>query len=84
LYSAATIDEQEQVARGTGRGTAFLERTRPEYVWYPTEMTQLRHWLAANGYRIDIETGESFLAVRADLPPVPHRPAQAFGCFPSP
>jgi hypothetical protein len=84
LYSAATIDEQEQVARGTGRGTAFLERTRPEYVWYPTEMTQLKHWLAANGYRIDIETGESFLAVRADLPPVPHRPAQAFGCFPSP
>jgi hypothetical protein len=53
-------------------------------VWYPTEMTQLKHWLAANGYRIDIETGESFLAVRADLPPVPHRPAQAFGCFPSP
>jgi hypothetical protein len=84
LYSAATIDEQAQVARGAAHGTAFLQRTRPEYVWYPAEMTTLKQWVAGNGYRVDIETGESFLAVRADLPPVPRPPDQVFGCFPAP
>jgi hypothetical protein len=84
LYSAATIDEQDQVARGTPRGTAFIDRTRPDYVWYPSAMTRLKQWVAANGYRVDIDTTESFLAVRADLPVVPRPPTQAFGCFPAP
>lgn len=84
LYSAATIDEQEQLARGTARGTAFIERLSPEYVWYPSAMMTLKQWVAANGYRIDIDTKESFLAVRADLPAVPRPPTQMFGCFPAP
>ena len=84
LYSAATIDEQDQVSRGTPRGTAFIERTRPEYIWYPSSMTRLKQWVAANGYRVDIDTSDSFLAVRADLPTIARPPAQVFGCFPAP
>ncbi len=84
LYSAATIDEQSRVSEGAPKGIAFLARSWPEFVWYPQSMTTLKTWLAANGYRVDVDTAESFLAVRADLPTVTSPGQQAFGCFPSP
>ena len=84
VYSPETIDEQENVARGTPKGTAFLARTRPEYIWYPQSKTELRAWVPDNGYRIDVETGESFLAVRSDLQVVRQPAVQTFGCFPAP
>jgi hypothetical protein len=84
VYSPETIAEQEDVARGAPRGIAFLARTRPEYVWYPQSKGALKEWVAGNGYRIDIDTRESFLAVRMDLGSVSAPPPQVFGCFPAP
>jgi hypothetical protein len=43
----------------------------------------LKAWLVTRGYRIDVETDESFLAVRPDLPSIEHPGPQASGCFPS-
>lgn len=84
LYSAAAIDEQSQLAQGTAAGVAFIERTRPEYLWYPQSKAVLKHWVAANGYRLDVDTRESFVAVRADLRPLTPSGALEFGCFPAP
>jgi hypothetical protein len=82
MYSAATIREQNALAAAPP-GTAFLERTRPEYVWFPQSKGKLKAWVADHGYRIDVDTPESFLAVRDDLPSVRTPKAQTFGCFPA-
>ena len=41
-------------------------------------------WLIANGYRVDIDSAESFIAVRADVAPPADPGSQIFGCFPAP
>ena len=51
-------------------GLATLAEWNAEYVWLPASSVATREWLAGNGYRIDLETSRSFVAVRDDLPPV--------------
>jgi hypothetical protein len=84
LYSSATITEQRAIDEGTSLGMDFLQRSRPEYAWYPHSKTALKSWLADHGYRIDVDTTESFVAVRSDVPPLRNFPAVPFGCFPAP
>jgi hypothetical protein len=84
VYSPQTAAEQDAVSYGTPLGIAFLQRTRPEYVWFRQSSGEIKRWLAGNGYRLDIDTPESFIAVRQDLPPLHDPGPQTFGCFPSP
>lgn len=87
IYSPRTIAEQESVRFAAPDGIRFLERTKPEYVWFRRSDQALKVWLSANGYRIDVETDASFVAVRGDLDSLPRPPdgdQPPFGCFPSP
>jgi hypothetical protein len=84
VYSPATIAQQSAVGNAEPQGTEFLLRTRPEYVWFRQTSQPLKTWLANNGYRLDIETEESFVAVRRDLPQLHDAGPQTFGCFPAP
>jgi hypothetical protein len=84
MYSAATIAEQQAVGSAAPAGTAFLERSRPEYVWFPQSRQALKAWLVPHGYRLDVETPESFVAVRADVATLQLSPPVAPGCFPNP
>lgn len=84
LYSARTIDEQMSIPYAGRAGIEFLERTKPEYVWFPQSFPHLKTWLADHGYRIDVDTPESFIAVRGDVVPLRNPGPQTFGCFPSP
>jgi hypothetical protein len=75
LYSEAAQETQGAVAAGLARGDEWLAAERPDYVWLPAKFTKRRSWLAANGYRLDHDTATSFIAVRADLSPLPTAPA---------
>jgi hypothetical protein len=87
VYSHETLAEQYAIASGTPAGLAALAKISPEYVWLqmPQSLTT-KLWLAGHGYRIDVETPQSFVAVRSDLPEIhaPALPTSAAACFPNP
>ena len=72
VYSDARLEEHGAILKGTSEGLAALERWSPEYVWLPATSTVTRAWLVSRGYRIELETARSFVAVRADLPVLPN------------
>jgi hypothetical protein len=82
VYSDDTLRVQTAVARGRLEGIGFLGRIRPEYVWLPaTTAGATKTWLRGHGYRVDVETAKSFIATRADIPPLaPGAPLSR--CFP--
>ena len=82
VYSENALRIQAAVVDALPEGIGFLERERPEYVWLRTEGSgALASWLAANGYRLDVQTAQSFVATRADLPPLRIGTPMP-GCFP--
>ena len=85
VYTEATLAEQQAIVEGKPAGLAALGRIAPEYVWLPSEATAAAGWLMANGYRMEVQTQRSFIAVRQDLPSLPGRVADASStCFPGP
>jgi len=71
VYSERTIGIAASVAHGLPDGLEFVRQARPEYVWLarPTGAAA-EGWLRASGYRIDVDAAASFIATRADLPPL--------------
>jgi hypothetical protein len=72
LYTEEAQAVQKAVAGGLPAGDQWLSTVRPEYVWLPASFSKRRAWLLANGYRLDHDTADSFIAVRSDLPALPH------------
>jgi hypothetical protein len=68
IYSDTRLAEHQAILSGTATGLATLEAWRPEYVWLPATSRATKRWLAAHGYRIELDDSHSFVAVRADLP----------------
>ncbi len=83
IYSPAVIKQQNAIDSADPVGIDFLDRARPEYVWFPASSTNLKTWLAVHGYRIDVDTARSFLAVRTDLPAIKTSAQPVAGCFPT-
>lgn len=84
LYSDRMVDEQEAIRNGTPVGLSALARLNPEYVWLPSSSQTTARWLTAHGYREDVRSGASFIAVRSDLPPLRAWNGVPSGCFPGP
>jgi hypothetical protein len=82
IYSDTVLEEHFALYEGTPEGVAYLERLGPDYVWLPASKTRVRDWLVAHGYRIDVNTAQSFVAVRADRPSVSQRDRPINACFP--
>ena len=83
VYSEQQLQRQLAIALGENAGLEELARTLPEYVWLPTAPSErTRRWLTAHEYRIDIETPQSFIAVRNDLPRIAPVPRVTAPCFP--
>jgi hypothetical protein len=84
IYSDTVLLNHEAMNRGTAEGVAYLERLDPEYVWMPARFTELRNRVKRHGYRLDVETAESFVAVREDQPVLKMGSAPPDTCFPGP
>ena len=85
VYTEVTLAEQQAIVEGKTAGPAALGCIAPEYVWLPSEATAAARWLMANGYRMEVQTPRSFIAVRQDLPTLSGRVADASStCFPGP
>jgi hypothetical protein len=84
IYSDAVLRNHDQMDAGTPEGLAYLQSLNPDYVWLPSWWTRVRGWLATHGYRIDVDTARSFVAVRSDLPVVMVSDRPLGGCFPGP
>jgi hypothetical protein len=85
VYSDRRLEEHDAILAGADDGLRALADWRAEYVWLPASSTKTAAWLRANGYRIDVETDRSFVAVREDLPTLPRPSAthsQPPACFP--
>jgi hypothetical protein len=83
VYSQRVLDQQLKVAYGDPVALAQLQAASPEYAWLPQGHTgRAKPWFASHGYRIDIDTPLSFVAVRKDLPRVPPVAAGPAPCFP--
>jgi hypothetical protein len=85
VYSDRRLDEHGAILAGSPEGLAALESWRAEYAWLPATSLRTKEWLATHGYRIEVVTAKSFVAVRDDLPVLaaPQPPlAGARRCFP--
>jgi len=85
VYTDAVLSQQRAIADGDPKALAALEQTLPEYAWLPKGHGDgARAWFRGHGYRIDVDTPLSFVAVRHDLPKVPEVAIGSAGCFPAP
>jgi hypothetical protein len=84
VYSDKLLADHSALYRAAPEGMAFFTRLDPDYVWLPNSHAALRDWLISAGYRVDVQTPESFIAVRADRPRLYARPASTDRCFPAP
>jgi hypothetical protein len=80
VYREETIHLQREVVRDSAEGRSWLAEVRPDYVWMPVTPTRAS-WLRSMGYRIDIETSLSILAVKPERAIV-QAAAPAAACFP--
>jgi hypothetical protein len=82
VYSEETIRIQTAIRNGQPEGLQYLDRVRPEYVWLKLPAgAPTQAWLRANGYQIDVDTGQSFIGRRADLASLAVGPPMS-SCFP--
>ena len=84
VYSDAVLRNHDEMNAASPAGLTYLETLDPDYVWLPSSLTVLKDWLDEHGYRIDISTDRSFVAVRDDQPVVRLSDAPLASCFPGP
>jgi hypothetical protein len=85
VYSQEVRRRQAAIALGEPTALQTLEDLAPEYAWLPTKHSKrAEDWFRSHGYRIDVETQSSFVAVRNDLPIVSPVSVTPSGCFPGP
>ena len=82
VYSDAVIAWHRDAERGDPAAIARVIALRVEYVWLRSSLTAMRDALVAAGYRVDVDTSASFVAVRGDLPVLGGSAPPLATCFP--
>ena len=82
VYSDAILQLHRRFERGEPAALEEMRRRAPHYVWLPGSRGEVRNWLAAHGYRIDVSSDASFVAVRQDLPALSAAAYVSSTCFP--
>ena len=82
VYSDAILQLHRRFERGEPAALEEMRRRAPHYVWLPGSRVEVRNWLAAHGYRIDVSSDASFVAVRQDLPALSAVAYVTSTCFP--
>ena len=81
VYSDRVINWHRAFERGDDDGNAVVAALGPDYVWLRSRSRHAQQWLVEHGYRVDADTGSSFVAARADLAPLTGGPPLD-ACFP--
>jgi hypothetical protein len=84
IYSDAALARHEALEAAKPEGIEYLRQSNPTFVWLPAKFSKLRDWLAVHGYRIDLQTDTSFVAVRSDQPVLQSAVGHTTDCFPGP
>jgi hypothetical protein len=82
VYSDATLAWTRAAESGEPDASQRMFEIAPEFVWLPSSRSAIRALLEQHGYRVDVDTGTSFIAVRADLPQLPTNSPALPDCFP--
>jgi hypothetical protein len=82
IYSDAVVQLHRRFERGDPGAEAQVRQLAPDYVWLPGSRTTTKAWLAANGYRLDVDTALSFIATRKDLSELRPAAEPMPSCFP--
>jgi hypothetical protein len=83
VYSDSVVQLHRRFERGEQEALDEVRQLAPDYVWLPSSRSRVRDWLANHGYRIDLYSPASFIAVRDDLPQLqPSAGGPASRCFP--
>ena len=82
LYSDAVVQLNHAGESGDPAALARITELGTDYVWLPSSRTAARQWLEAHRYRVDIDTGASFIAVRGTLPKLSKAEMASPPCFP--
>ena len=82
VYSDSVVQWHRAFERGDEEGQKVFAELAPEYVWLPASKARAKQWLLENGYRIEGDTGESFVASRRDAPRLAAPRALMSACFP--
>lgn len=82
VYSDSVVQWHRAFERGEPTAQKIVAELAPDYVWLRSSRTAAKHWLVANGYRLDADTDASFLAVRHDLPAATPAAQPMAACFP--
>jgi len=82
VYSIAVIDWHRAIERGDPAAVGRLIGVGPEYVWLPAARHEVRAALVEHGYRVDVQTSDSFVAVRQDVARLPTGKTPLPQCFP--
>jgi hypothetical protein len=80
VYSDTVVQGHLAFERGERDGQTMVAALSPDYAWLRS--SSARKWLEANGYRVDIETESSFIAVRRDRPAIATSTDPLPACFP--
>jgi hypothetical protein len=82
VYSDEVIQFHRRFERGDPEAQQRFTLLSPDYVWLPARRVEARRWLEANGYRVDVASTRSFIAVRGNQPVVPAASERMPACFP--
>ena len=82
VYSDDVVQWHREFDQGDPEAQRRFSQAMPEYVWLRSGSVAVRDWLIQNGYRVDVDTDRSFVAVRADLRRLPRGLASLPVCFP--
>jgi hypothetical protein len=82
VYSDRLVQLHRRFEEGDREAIQEMLTLNPDYVWLPSSKKAVRDALAERGYRIDVETSQSFIAVRAGAAPLDSGAPALGRCFP--
>ena len=82
MYSDDVLRSHFAAERGEPAAIDAMIARNPEMAWLPSGLTRTRDALSRAGYRVDVTTEQSFVAVRRDLAPLTLSKPALPACFP--
>ena len=82
VYSDTVIDLNRAAEHGDAQALERMAALGTDYVWLPSTRAAARAWLEGHGYRVDLDTGASFIAARDALPRIGGGKPPLGACFP--